>query len=257
MMAQVNQQAEFHRDLTKAAAWTGKLAHDLGNLLTGILGYAELGLDELPAGSVPHRYLKEILRSAQRAVAWARRLQSLGRPPATILRPASLHEAVAAEKARVRPAWGERVVLKVSLEENLPLLAIHTDSLQQALAALLDNAREAISGNGTVAISARKMRLAEDHQLHGNPRPGRYVEIAVADDGCGISPEVRERLFRELFVTTKPRHWGLGLTLVYRSVQAIGGGLCVEPAPGQGTVARLLIPSPSDLPTGHEWEERT
>jgi signal transduction histidine kinase len=100
-----------------------------------------------------------------------------------------------------------------------------------------------------VTLSARTRHLGDDcGPLLGSVQAGVHVEITIADSGAGISPEVRDRLFRELFVTTKPRHRGLGLALVYRVLETFACGLCFD-AVDDGTTVRLLVPtkSPSEI----------
>jgi CheY-like chemotaxis protein len=110
---------------------------------------------------------------------------------------------------------------------------------------LLDNAREAISGPGVVALSARATELsAEDClDLIGRPSPGHFVEISVTDTGRGLSADVRQRLFRDVFFSTKPCHRGLGLAVVYGLLQTFGGGLRFGPDPAQGTAVHLFVPA--------------
>src|SRR5438270_925487 len=85
------------------------LAHAFGNVLTGILGFAELTLGQLPSDSLPHHYVKEVLQSGQQGARWVQKLQMFGRRRSRDFPPALLHAAAAAEEARVRPAWGPNV----------------------------------------------------------------------------------------------------------------------------------------------------
>jgi signal transduction histidine kinase len=254
-------QAEFHRDLEKAAAWTGKLAHDFGNALTSILGFAELSLEQLPASSPVLHYVKAIRQSVGKSAKWIRKLQLFARDPLPHFSPAAVEAVVANEATRVRSAWKGNVAFRTALAPDLPPVAIEAEALQQAIAALLDNAREAIAVQGVVTLSARCIQLGEEdcRKLFGTAEPGPHVEIAVQDTGIGLRPEVRERLFRELFLTTKPGHRGLGLTLVYSILQDFRAGLSfdhdVEPgtpsspaaAPVEsGTTVRLYVPAHAD-----------
>jgi len=137
------------------------------------------------------------------------------------------------------------VALHVALPPHLPPLALDGESLREALGQLLDNAREAIAGQGVVTLSARVADLTEPEcqELLGNTSPGPHVEITIADSGCGLSPETRRRLFAELFFSTKLRHRGLGLAVVYGILQTYRGGLRFGPDPEQGTAVRVFLPA--------------
>src|SRR5262249_8783800 len=122
------------------------------------------------------------------------------------------------------------------------------EQLVEVLGAVLDNAREAISGPGRVTLTARARALAHADclDLLGNPSPGTFVEVEVTDSGNGLSPDARDRLFREPFFTNKVRHRGLGLLVAYGVLCVHRGGLCLESPPGQGVRVRLYLPVAAD-----------
>src|SRR5207244_7387251 len=93
---------------------------------------------------------------------------------------------------------------------------------------------------------------ADCQEMLGNAAPGPHVEVTVTDTGSGLSPEVRGRLFRELFHSTKMRHRGLGLAVVYGVLQTYRGGIRFGPDPAQGTAVRLFLPTANQTlkPTG-------
>jgi signal transduction histidine kinase/CheY-like chemotaxis protein len=221
------------------------LAHDFSNVLTSILGFTELSLTQVSAAAPARKFLEEVWQAAQDGAAWVRKLQQFGRRTPPKYSPAALDGIVAGEAARLRDAWGSEVTLLVALADNLPPVAVEAESLAQMLAALLDNARESITGPGVVALSARATELSADDSLElvGRPGPGNFVEISVTDTGSGMSADVRQRLFRDVFFSTKPCHRGLGLAVVYGLLQTFGGGLRFGPDPAQGTAVRLFVPA--------------
>jgi len=239
--------ARLQEGLEKAALLTSRLAHDFGNVLTGILGFSELSLSQLPVNSLPRRYVDEVWQSAQRGAHWVQKLQlfSRRRPQPQHFLPAALGAVVAKEEARVRPAWDGAVLLNVAVPAQLPGLGIDDESLREILAQLLDNAREAIAGQGVVSLSARLTELTDRdcQELLGNTAPGSHVEITIADSGCGFSPDARRRLFVEPFFSNKPRHRGLGLAVTYGILQTFRGGLRFGPDPEQGTAVRVFLPA--------------
>jgi signal transduction histidine kinase len=237
------ERARLQRQLEGAAAVTSRLAHDFGNLLTGILGFAELSLGQLPNDSLPARYVHEVREAALRGAEWVRRLQLFARRRARTYWPASLLPTLREEEARLLPLWGSRVALRLEVPPALPPVALDSESLRQALGQLLDNAAEAIVGTGTVTVAARAVVLtaADCVDLFGAARPGAHLEVTVTDTGTGLSAEAQRRVLQEPFFSTKPQHRGLGLAIVYGLLQTAQGGFRLEPAAG-GTVARLFLP---------------
>jgi signal transduction histidine kinase/ActR/RegA family two-component response regulator len=236
--------AACRQRLEDAAVIVRRLAHDFGNVLTSILGFTELSLNEAPRGSSLHDYLQEVYRGTQQGAELTAQLRLFtrrGAPPAAATPLAPLVEA---EAFRLRTAWAPDVRLEVRLPGDLPSVAMDSDHLRQTLLPLLANAREAIAGAGTVALTAGPAELspADCLDLLGNPRPGRCLEVTVRDTGCGLSAEAARRVLAEPFFTTKARHRGLGLATVYGLLHLHRGGFCLEPGPGGGAVARLCLP---------------
>lgn len=244
------EKARLHEHIEGAARLTGKLAHDFGNVLTGILGFAELSLSQIPPDSLPHRYVKEAWQSAQQGAQWIQKLQTFSRRRAAASPPVRLAPLIGVEEARLRAAWGPDVALHVALPEGLPPVAVEGEALRQALTQLLDNAREAISGQGVVTLSARPTELsaADCRELLGAAVPGPHIEITVTDTGVGLSSETRQRLFHELFFSTKVRRRGLGLALIYGILQTYRGAINFGPGPEQGTAVRLFLPAAAPPP---------
>jgi signal transduction histidine kinase len=238
------ERARLQGKLEAAAALTSRLAHDFGNVLTGILGFAELSIAQLPPDSLPRRYLDEIWQAAQHGARWVQKLQMFSRRRSQPFMPASLAMVVALEKARQSRLWEGRVELRVAVPEELPALGLDAETLREILAQLLDNAGEAITGPGVVTITGRTVDLAEPdcQELLGNAAAGPHVEITIIDSGSGFSAEARQRLFAEPFFSNKPRHRGLGLAVVYGLLQSSRGGLRFGPHPEQGTTVRVLLP---------------
>src|SRR5262249_23617952 len=125
--------------LETAAAVTGRLVHDFGNVLTGILGFAELGAGQLPAESLARRHVTEVCPRATQGAEWLSRLRLSSRRRAPNFWPCSLPALLAEEEVRVRALWGDTVSLLVQLEPDLPPAALDADSLRQVLAELLAN----------------------------------------------------------------------------------------------------------------------
>lgn len=237
-------QNRLQQRMQDAGVISGRVAHAFDNVLTGILGFAELSLTQLEPRSQVRSFVEEVLRAAQNGVDLTQQLHLFSRCAVPTAGPTTLSYVLDEEEARQRSLLDPAVTLTLQVEPNLPALAIDAALLRQVLGQLLDNAREALTGPGKVTLSARRAELGPQALagLLGQPQPGPCVEIVVADSGPGLSDDAGRRLFHEPFFTTKPRHRGLGLPVVYRILQAHRGCFRLESKPGQGTTVRLFLP---------------
>lgn len=240
--SELRTEASLRRNLEQTAVLTSRLSHDFGNYLTGILGFTELALTQVPGGTTPHRYMQEVLLSARQGAEWIRRLHWFCRRSDHSTWPAELNSVVEETRTRMpailTPRW------ETTVPPDLPLIAIDATSLLTALAELAKNGSESCKGAGTLTIAARNAELTEAdcRSLLGTPRPGHYVQISVNDDGPGFSPEMRAKLFREPFVSSKPRHRGLGLLMVYGIMHRFHGGMHISTNEQPGVQVRLYLP---------------
>lgn len=238
------EQLRYHQRLQDAAALSGRLAHAFDNILTGILGFAELTLSTTPSDSVTAQYVTEVLRAAQQGVQLTQQFHQFSRSSNVAGGSASVPLVLSELEKMLRATLEKSVTLELDVPPELPLAAISSENLHQVIGHLLDNAREAVGSAGVIRLSARRCELSREQcaPLLGNPAPGPFVEIAVADSGPGLTGEARQRLFVEPFFSNKPRHRGLGLAHVYRLLHAHKAGFAIEPRAGGGLVARLYLP---------------
>jgi signal transduction histidine kinase/CheY-like chemotaxis protein len=234
--------------LELAAQVTRRLTHDFGNALTGILGFSELALAQNPApSSALYSYLSEVHKGAKSGAQLTQVLRWFARRQAVPTRCCPLAGVLAEEEMRLRQAAGPAIRLDVSLPADLPTIALDNDQLRQVLAAVLDNAREAVASAGQgpplIRVTARVLTLdaADCRELYGDARPGPCVEIVIADNGPGLSPEAQRCLFAEPFFSTKSRRRGFGLASAYGILHAHRGGIDLRSSPA-GTEARLVVP---------------
>ena len=251
--------ALLNRRLEEAAVVTGRLTHDFGNYLTGIMGFTELSLSQAPADGLLHRYLQEVLQASRRGASWIHRLHLFCRRGTPQPWPTFLSTILREEEARLRAAGVHELRWVTNLPPDLPLVDLDAGALQTVITELVNNASEASNGHGTITVTARALELSESdcHDLLGAPQPGKYVELVIADDGPGIAPCDRGRLFRELFFSTKPRHRGLGFLIVYGILQRFHAGFRLAEASGKGATMHLYFPVAAlEVPARPEGEAR-
>ena len=238
--------------LESAATIVSRLAHDFNNVLTGVLGFTELGLGQLTPGTVPHQFINEVYQAAQQGTKQVAQLSLFSKRGAPRSQPSSLAAILGEERSRLQLAWGQSVTLEIDLPRELPQVAVDGESLVLVLGHILQNAREATAPAGIVRVSARQLELTSIDcvSILGGTTPGQYVELTVGDTGPGFSPEARQRALAEPFFSTKPRHRGLGLSSVYGLLQVHRGGLRIEHRGDCGAIVRLYMPfSKSDSST--------
>lgn len=237
--------ARLHQRLQDSAVVAGRLAHAFDNVLTGILGFTELTLSQLDAESPQYRFLTEVLQAAQQGAQLTQQLHTYSRCGTPHPGSTQLASLVSEEEGHWRKALEGNVTLQVAVPADLPAVAVETEALRQALTRVMDNAREAVTGGGTISVTARRVELtpADCQNLLGQVAPGPHVEVIVADTGTGITPEARRRILTEPFFSSKPRHQGLGLAITYRILHAYHGGMQVGSSPERGTAVRLVLPT--------------
>lgn len=230
----------------------GGVAHDINNVLAGILSMAELCRDDAPPRT--REDLDQIIASCQRGAALTRNLLAFSRRrPATQgpLRTAQVAQGVVALLERTLP---KRIELVTHLDDDAIVLG-DVDQLTQAVVNLCTNAVDAIAGSGRISLFTRRAELTPDAADALHLPPGRYAVIAVGDTGAGMDDATRARMF-EPFFTSKPlgKGTGLGLAMVYGTVEQHRGAIDVVSTPGAGTTVTLYLPVadvalPAEAPT--------
>ncbi|OWK46437.1 ATP-binding protein [Fimbriiglobus ruber] len=238
--------------LTDASVIAGRMAHDFDNILTGIIGFADLSVPLLPAGSQQAKFVGEISKVGHRGIAFTQQLHQLNRSGQPRPQPASVAAAVAREEARIRTMVQSGVQVVSAIPSQLSAVAIDASPLGVVVGHLLDNAAEATPAHGRIIVSARLVELSpvDAKGYLGQVGPGPHIELTVQDSGPGIKSDVRAKLFADPFYTTKVRHRGLGLAIVYRAVCAHRGGVRIDQvaAPETGTIARIVLPPAAARP---------
>jgi signal transduction histidine kinase/ActR/RegA family two-component response regulator len=243
--AEAIEQRIRQQQIEAAAGVARRLAHDFGNVLTGILGFSELALTQpIPSHTPLLSYLQEVHRAAQHGAAFTHQLRLFSRRHSTATRCGHLSQILTEQEARQVGAQSMGLTFRLSVPPDLPAVGIDAESLRQVFGALLDNARESLSAGGSIGLSARTVELDEDDcgKLYGAARPGPHVEVVIADTGSGISAEAQRRVLVEPFFSTRPRHKGFGLAVTYGILAAHRAGLRIHPGEERGTIVRVLLP---------------
>ncbi len=246
----VEEQARLHAQLTQAQKMesvgrlAGGVAHDYNNMLVVIMGYAELAMEKLTPDDPFYSYFEEILVSARRSSDITRQLLAFARKQTIDPKVLDLNETVESMLKMLRRLIGEDIDLVWFPDSHLWPVKIDPAQIDQILANLCVNARDAISGVGKITIKTLKVSL---NQTGGTDNTefykGDYAQLTISDTGCGMDKETLDKIF-EPFFTTKDfgKGTGLGLATVYGIVKQNNGFVNVCSEPGKGATFEIYFP---------------
>lgn len=226
------------------------MAHDFNNLLTGILGYADMALNELSSQHPIYGYLKEIKKAGERAAGLTRQLLTFSRRQVLQLKALDLNEIVAEMDQMLRRLIGEDIELLTLPDPHLKRIKADPGQLEQVLLNLAINSRDAMPRGGALTIWTENVELDDTYsKTHPELRPGKYIMLMVSDTGEGMDKGTLSHIFEPFFTTKEQgKGTGLGLSTVYGIVEQCGGHIWVYSEKGLGTVFKIYFPVVEEEP---------
>ena len=229
----------------------GGVAHDFNNLLTAILGFSDLLMISLPAGSAEQAHVEEVRKAGQRAAALTHQLLTFSRKQVVRPRIIDCNEVVVSLGKMLERLIGETIRLDCRLGPGALRVRADRAQLEQIIVNVLVNSRDAMPMGGAIVLATSEV-LSEDWPawVEAGARPGRHVMLTIRDNGCGMDEPTRVRIF-EPFFTTKGVGvgTGLGMSTVYGIVTQCGGAIRVDSTPGRGTTVAILLPAVDEKET--------
>jgi signal transduction histidine kinase/CheY-like chemotaxis protein len=222
----------------------GGVAHDFNNMLAVILGNVELALANINPSDSLHGDLEEIQKAGKRSAELTSQLLAFARKQTVMPKVLDLNETIEGIIKMLRRLISEDISLSWNPGNNLRRIKIDPSQIDQILANLCVNARDAISDVGAIAIETANVLFDEAYcAIHTDFNPGDYVMLAVSDNGCGIDKETQSKLFEPFFTTKEMgKGTGLGLATVYGIVKQNNGFINIYSEPGKGTTFRIYLP---------------
>ena len=222
----------------------GGVAHDFNNLLGVITGYGDLLLHEIGPGHPSHRRVVEIRKAADRAASLTRQLLAFSRKQVLQLRVLDLNAVVAGIEPMLRRLIGEHIELITALDNGVGRVKADLGQMEQVIANLAVNARDAMPRGGKLLIETGNVELdAVYAATRADARPGPLVMLAVSDTGHGMDAEVLGHMFEPFYTTKAPGlGTGLGLATVYGIVRQLGGQVMVYSEVERGTSFKIYLP---------------
>ncbi len=222
----------------------GGVAHDFNNMLGVILGHTEMALEQTGPGQPLFHNLQEVRKAAERSANLTRQLLTFARKQTVAPKVIDLNKTVERTLKMLRRLIGEDIDLAWRPGKKLTPVKVDPFQIDQILANLCVNAKDAIAGVGKITIQTDVVAFDEAYcAVHAGFVPGKYVLLAVSDNGCGMAPETISHLFEPFFTTKEVgQGTGLGLASVYGAVKQNNGFINVYSEPGQGTTFRIYLP---------------
>lgn len=227
------------------------IAHDFNNILSSIMGYTELSLDDLPSTSPVTTNLKRLEASARRARELVDSILTFSRHeqhgPEEVAPAAVLQEAL----QLIEPILPNDIELNLEVTTPDALVLANPTQLLQLITNLCTNAHQAMEQGGgilqvrldTLVIGSPEPQLSANSNVEAPVEPGEYVRLVVSDTGHGMSAEVQQRIFDPFFSTkSKSQGTGLGLSVVHGIVRQLGGAIRVNSEIGKGSTFTTLLP---------------
>ncbi|MBN1619551.1 PAS domain S-box protein [candidate division WOR-3 bacterium] len=222
----------------------GGIAHDFNNMLSVITGNAELLIGKKTFSGPEREGLKEILKASEHSTNLVRQLLAFARKQTVEPTEVNLNKIISDMLNMLKRLIGENIELVWKPANDLWPVFIDPAQIDQIVANLVVNSRDAIKGTGTIKIETANRESADDKtsSLPGFPA-GDMAVLSISDDGCGMDKETKDHLF-EPFYTTKPKGkgTGLGLSTIYGIVKQNGGYISIYSELGKGTVAKIYLP---------------
>jgi PAS domain S-box-containing protein len=258
---QLEEQLRQAQKMEAVGRLAGGIAHDFNNLLMVIQGYSDLLVERLPGADPLRRNAEQIQMASQRASSLTRQLLAFSRKQMLAPKILNVQSVVAEMEKILRRLIGEDIQLETSSAPDLGLVRADRSQIEQVILNLAVNARDAMPQGGRLTIETANVEL--DSSYSHPPAvlsPGRYVMLAVTDNGCGMDAETQAHVFEPFFTTKeKGKGTGLGLATVYGVVKQSGGYVWVYSEPGRGTSFKIYLPRIEEtaVPAGRDGKSET
>jgi len=248
----INLESHLHQaqKMESIGSLAGGVAHDFNNKLSVILGCASLAAMESDPEKTP-KYLDEICKAAEQSADLTRQLLAFARKQVIFPKVLDLNESVAGMLKMLNRLIGENIFLSWQPAADLWRIKFDPSQVDQILANLCVNARDAICGGGKIIIETANSIITEDNSaVLSDSTPGEYVKLIVSDNGCGMDNETVIRIFEPFFTTKEAgKGTGLGLSTVFGIVKQNNGFINVYSEPGVGTTFTIYLPRHSGSPS--------
>jgi signal transduction histidine kinase/ActR/RegA family two-component response regulator len=243
----------------------GGIAHDFNNILSSIIGFTELALDDAAKGSTIEDSLQEIFTAGKRARDLVKQILAFARQSEGEIKPLQVNTIAKEVLKFIRSTIPAAITIKENINSDSVTMGNPTQ-IHQIIMNLCTNAAQAMEDRGGILeVTLNDVAMDNDSSMEAKSlKPGNYLELTISDTGAGIDPEIIDKIFEPYFTTKEQgQGTGMGLAMVHGIVENYGGKVTVNSTPGQGTLFAVYLPvirqqkeqrtyEPEVLPTGTE-----
>lgn len=254
---QVQEKYQQAQKMEAIGQLAGGVAHDFNNMLAIIIGQVEIAMLKTDTDNPIRKRLNEINVAAKRSADLTRQLLGFARKQNHNPEIINLNDTIATTLAMLKRLIGEQLELNWQPESVAPITKIDPGHFNQIITNIIINARDAITGSGTITVKTNRMTFDDEFCLeHPGSIPGEYVLIEVNDTGCGMEAGIIDKIFDPFFTTKDVGDGtGLGLSMVFGLIKQNNGYIVVDSIPNQGSTFSIYFPIPKAVVTKPEETE--
>jgi PAS domain S-box-containing protein len=239
----IEKQTQQLQKLKSIGQLAGGVAHDLNNLLTPMLGYTEMLLEDKTISDLSRKRLSAILKAGNSAKDLVTQLLAFSRKQALKFRQVNINDVITDFEPLIRRSIQENIELRIKTTRGLSQIKADISQMEQVILNLSVNAADAMPRGGCLTIETRMTELDQSYaSAKPGVTPGHYIQLSFSDTGVGMGEKTIEKIFEPFFSTKEEKGTGLGLATVYGIIKQHKGNIWVYSEPGQGTTFKIYLP---------------
>gem|GEM_PF-4356497 len=221
----------------------GGISHDFNNILTVVMGNAQLINTYTDIDSEVLELSSQIYETSKKAKGVINQLLIFSRNDKVRTEPVSIHAVISETVKLISRTLDKRITIETKLESDDSLVLGDSAMYQNCMLNLFINARDSMADKGKISVTTRNKVIEKNNDNYTNLKEGKYIEVSITDTGKGMDCKTQKQIFNPYFTTKPPgQGTGLGLTMVFGTVERFGGNISVESEINRGTTFRILLP---------------
>ncbi|OEU66867.1 MAG: hybrid sensor histidine kinase/response regulator [Desulfovibrio sp. S3730MH75] len=227
----------------------GGIAHDFNNILTSIINSIDLAMTDVEEGTLTWTDLDRAIKAAQRGSRVVKQILTFSRPSQEGFKPTDIGEVVSETVDFIKASLPRNIGVFANVSDGVPLIMADPTQIHQIIMNLCTNSFQSLrKSGGEIEVSLQTVEVEEEQGEFMRVRPGKYIELAICDNGPGIPADILDKIFDPFFTTKgKAEGTGLGLAVVHGLIKGHGGGVSVSSAPNARTCFEIYLPVKGEL----------